>query len=168
MAAAIAMAAMADVAGRRKMAEFFFLSAVGVGLTRPNPTRKLNENHDPPTFQNAAATLEASTQRDLGTSHDPCNQPRNQPRVTRCTQQPAATTHGVNGGDEHGVNDGDANGEDDPEPRPRLILVGGPKPFFCFCCLTPLFYVCSFFFSVFLFDTPLLLSTVPFLIFFSI
>ncbi|KAG5021058.1 hypothetical protein JHK87_016913 [Glycine soja] len=81
----------------------------------------------PPTFQNAAATLEASTQRDLGTSHDPCNQPRNQPRVTRCTQQPAATTHGVNGGDEHGsdehgVNDGDTNGEDDPEPRPRLIL----------------------------------------------
>ena len=111
--------------GGGKWRNFFFLSAVGVGLTRPNPTRKLNENHDPPpTFQNAAATLEASTQRDLGTSHDPCNQPRNQPRVTRCTQQPAATTHGVNGGD--------ANGEDDPEPRPRLILVGGPKPFFFF------------------------------------
>ncbi|RZC29948.1 hypothetical protein D0Y65_001529 [Glycine soja] len=93
MAAAIAMAAMADVAGRRKMAEFFFLSA-----------------------------------RDLGTSHDPCNQPRNQPRLTRCTQQPAATTHGVNGGDEHGVNNGDANGEDDPEPRPRLIRIESTTP----------------------------------------
>ena len=32
--------AMTDMAARRKMAEFvFFLSAVGVGLTRPNPTR---------------------------------------------------------------------------------------------------------------------------------
>jgi len=93
MAAAIAMASMANVVARRKMAKFvFFLSAVGVGLTRPNPTWKLNENHDPPTFQNAAATLEAPIQR------DPCNQPRprNQPRPL----QPA-TTHGVNGGDEH-------------------------------------------------------------------
>ena len=41
MAAVIAMVAMADMAARRKMAEFvlFFWSAVGVGLTRPNPTR---------------------------------------------------------------------------------------------------------------------------------
>ena len=40
MAAAIAMAVMEDMAARQKMADFFyFLSAVGVGLTRPNPTR---------------------------------------------------------------------------------------------------------------------------------
>ncbi|KAG5137767.1 hypothetical protein JHK82_022498 [Glycine max] len=64
--------------------------------------------------------------------------PRNQPRplqpasepAARDPLQPAATTHGVNGGDEHGVNDGDANGEDDPEPRPRLILLEIPKLLF--------------------------------------
>ena len=40
MAAAIAMAVVAVMAGWRKMAGFaWFLSAVGVGPTRPNPTR---------------------------------------------------------------------------------------------------------------------------------
>ena len=126
-----AMAAMADVAARRKMAD-------------------------------AAATLdlEAPTQRD-----NP--RPRNHPHL-----QPA-TTHG---GDEHG--------SDHPRQRERrrrarrerrqrerrrrpsqnrdLYWWGGPKPFFLFLLLNTLFCCLQLFFSVFLFDTPLLLSTVPF------
>ncbi|KAL3017619.1 hypothetical protein AAZX31_06G289500 [Glycine max] len=81
MAAAIAMAAMADVAGRRKMAEFFFLSAVGVWLTRPNPTRKLNENHDPPPY----LSERCCNPRSFNTAR-----PRNQPRPLQPASEPAA------------------------------------------------------------------------------
>ena len=49
MAAALAIAVVAVMAGWRKMAFFFcFLSAVGVGLTRPNPTRLFIQLKDPP------------------------------------------------------------------------------------------------------------------------
>ena len=80
MAAAIAMAAMADVAGRRKMAEFFFLSAVGVGLTRSNPTRKLNENHDPPYLSERCCNPRSFN----------IARPRNQPRPLQPASEPAA------------------------------------------------------------------------------
>ena len=49
MANAAAMAVVAVMAGWRKMAFFFcFLSAVGVGLSRPNPTRLFIQLKDPP------------------------------------------------------------------------------------------------------------------------
>ncbi|KAL2585919.1 hypothetical protein AAZV13_13G022300 [Glycine max] len=114
----------------------------------------------PPTFQNTAANLDL----EAPTQHDPCNQrrpttPANQPRPRNHPHLQPATTHG---GDEHG--------SDHPRQRERrrrtqrerrqrerrrrpsqnrdrdLYWWVGQSLFFCFCCLTPLFVVCSFFF----------------------
>ncbi|KAL5170122.1 hypothetical protein HKD37_11G031881 [Glycine soja] len=89
MAAAIAMAVMEDMVARQKMTDFFyFLSAVGVGLTRPNPTRS-------PTKSKPAAPSPAPSVHTVTLPHPTApsrTQPRHPLQSARRTQPMSART----------------------------------------------------------------------------
>ena len=142
------MVVMAELRERPNSGFFFVFCAVGVGLTRSNPTRYsiAKAQRGERTAQNTAARP-CTQQRPAVTTPHP---------VTTSSDDPAKATHTTPHPTPARTANGDVNGE--------RSFSGAFFLFFSFfCCLTPVFDVYSFFycFSIwhpFLFLTPIFFS----------